>query len=66
MRTIQIPLIVSMTDEMEREWAADNGLPHEGGPLRAKHTVDDVQSYVLSLAQGSTLGRFADISIKGR
>ena len=32
-------------DAMEREWAADNELPQ---PLRAKDTVDSVQSYVLS------------------
>ena len=63
MRTVQIPIVVSFTDEQEREWAADNELPQ---PLRAKDTVDSVQSYVLSQVQGSALGRFADVSVKGR
>lgn len=63
---VQIPLVVEFTDEMAREWAADNELPAEGGTVRAKHIVDDVQSYVLSHVQGSALGRFADVSIKGR
>jgi hypothetical protein len=63
MRTVQIPILVEFTDEMEREWAADNELPL---PPRAKDTVDNVQGYVLSQVQGSALGRFADISIKGR
>lgn len=63
MRTVQVPLVVTLTDEMEREWATDNRLSL---PPRAKDTVDSVQSYLLSLAQGSGLGRFADIRIKGR
>ena len=63
MRTVQIPIVVSFTDEQEREWAADNGLPF---PVRAKDVVDNVQSYVLLHLQGSTLGQFADVSIKGR
>jgi hypothetical protein len=63
MRTVQIPIVVQMTDEMERKWAADNELPL---PPRAKDTVDSVQGYVLSQVQGSALGRFADVSLKGR
>ena len=63
MRTVQIPIVVSFTDEQEREWAADNELPQ---PPRAKDTVDSVQGYVLSQVQGSALGRFADVSVKGR
>lgn len=63
MRTIQIPLVVCLSDEQEREWAADNGLPF---PVRAKDVVDDVQSYVLTHVQGSVLGEFASITIKGR
>jgi hypothetical protein len=63
MRTVQIPITVTFTDEMEREWAADNDLPI---PPRAKDTVDSVQGYVLSQVQGSALGRFADIRVKGR
>ena len=62
-RTVQIPLVITLSDAMEREWAADNELPQ---PLRAKDTVDSVQSYVLSQVQGSALGRFADVSVKGR
>ena len=62
-RTVQIPLVVTLTDEQEREWAADNELPQ---PPRAKDTVDSVQGYVLSQVQGSALGRFADVSVKGR
>lgn len=63
MRSVHIHLTVDFTDEQEREWAADNGLPI---PPRAKDTVDSVQSYVLSQVQGSGLGRFANISIKGK
>ena len=63
MRTVQIPIVVSFTDEQEREWAADNGLPF---PVRAKDVVDNVQSYALLSLQGSTLGQFASITIKGR
>lgn len=63
MRTVQIPLTVTFTDEQEREWAADNNLPT---PPRAKDTVDSVQEYVLSQVQGSGLGRFANVSIKGK
>ena len=63
MRTVQIPIVVSFTDEQEREWAADNELPV---PPRAKDTVDSVQGYVLSQVPGSALGRFADVSVKGR
>lgn len=63
MRTIQIPLAVTLSDQMETEWAADNELPF---PIRAKDVVDSVQGYVLSQVQGSALGRFADVSIKGR
>lgn len=63
MRTVHIHLEVSLSDQMEREWAADNELPQ---PLRAKDTVDSVQGYVLSQVQGSALGRFADVSLKGR
>lgn len=63
MRTIQIPLVVHLSDEQEREWAADNELPL---PPRAKDTVASVQEYVLSQVQGSALGRFANVSIKGR
>lgn len=63
MRTIQIPLVVHLSDEMEREWAAESELPF---PIRAKDIADSVQGYVLSQVQGSALGRFADVSIKGR
>lgn len=63
MRTVQVPIVVCLSDQQEREWAADNELPL---PPRAKDTVDSVQSYVLSQVQGSALGRFADVSIKGR
>ena len=62
-RTVQIPLVITLSDAMEREWAADNELPV---PPRAKDTVDSVQGYVLSQVQGSALGRFADVTIKGR
>lgn len=62
-RRVFVGLVIDLTDDMETEWAADNELPI---PPRAKDTVESVQSYVLSQVQGSGLGRFADIRIKGR
>jgi hypothetical protein len=60
---IQVPLVIEMTDEQVKRYAAEYGLPHHDGPLRAKDIVEDVRSSVLSDAQG-IFGDFADVSIK--
>jgi hypothetical protein len=64
---IQIPVVVEMTDDQVAAYGLEFGLPHDGTTkLMARHVVEDVRSYVLTDLQGSTLGQFADISIKGR
>lgn len=60
---VQIPLVVEFTDEQLQDYAAENGLPHNGGPLRAKDVVEDVRSYVLNAIQESVR---ATVTIKGR
>lgn len=70
---IQIPLVIEMTDEQVAEYAAEQGLPHHTGPLRAKDIMEDVQAYVLTAIQDSAAfgetgdgrgTRAADVSIK--
>jgi hypothetical protein len=63
---IQVPLVIEMTDEQVKEYAGFAGLPHHGGPLRAKDVVDDVREHVLASVQAlddlCSVG--ADVSIK--
>ena len=61
---IQAPLVIEMTDEQVSRYAAEYGLPHDGGPLRAKHVVDHVRDHILNDAQQGTLGEFADVTLK--
>lgn len=63
---IAITLVIEMSDEQRERYAAEFGLPHDGGPLRAKDIVADVRNAVLSDIQGGTTGEFADVSIKER
>ena len=73
---IQVPLVIEMSAEQVAAYAAEYGLPREGGPLRARHIVEDVRSYVLTAVQDSPAfgeimhdgvgARGADVSIKGR
>lgn len=72
---VQVPLVIEMTGEQVAAYAEEYGLPKEGGPLRARHIVEDVRAYVLTCVQDSAafgeigLGdgtRAADVSIKGR
>ena len=62
---IPVPLVIDMTDQQAADYAAEFGLG-DGGKVMAKDMVNDVRRYVLTALQGSTLGQFADVSIKGR
>ncbi len=58
---IMIPLVVEMTDEQVADYAAGEGLPHDGGKLMARHVVEDLRRNVLHIVQESFA---ADVSIK--
>jgi hypothetical protein len=49
---IQVPIVTELTDEQVKEHAAASGLPHGGGPLRAKDVVDDARAPALASVQG--------------
>lgn len=65
---IQIPLVIEMTDEQVKDYAELAGLPHHGGPLRAKDVVDDLRAHVLSSVQqlNDIVESGADVTIKER
>jgi hypothetical protein len=69
---VQVPLVIEMSAEQVAHYAAANGLPHEGGTLRARHIVDGVRGCVLAALQDSPAFeeidgiRGADVSIRGR
>lgn len=55
---IAVTVVIDMTDEQLRAYAAAHGLPE---PLRAKNVVDDVQPRVLAAVRdSSTFGETGD------
>lgn len=50
---IPVTLVIDMDDEQVRAYAAEYGLPRDGGRLMAKEVVEDVRSYVLTAVQDS-------------
>jgi hypothetical protein len=60
---IQVPIVIEMTDEQVKQYAAEHGLPADGGRLYAKEVVADVQSYVLTCIQDSAAFG-AEVTIK--
>lgn len=60
---IPVTLVIEMTDEQVKAYAAEYGLPFHGGPLRAKDVVEDVRDNVVVSIQGY-FGDFAAVSIK--
>ena len=71
---VHLSLVIDMTGDQVAAYAAEYGLPHHDGPLRAKDIVNDVRSYVLTAIQDSAafgeIGRGdgtrgATVTIKG-
>jgi hypothetical protein len=64
--TVVVTVAVRMTDAQKEHYVAASGLPHHGGPLRAKDIVDDVRGYVRNALQDSAAfaDGGADVSIK--
>jgi hypothetical protein len=48
---VAVTVVVEMTGPQTEAYAADQGLPHDGGQLYARHVVADVQRYVLASVQ---------------
>jgi hypothetical protein len=66
-RTVQVPVVVELTGEAERQWAALRRLEAAGdGTPAARVTVDDVQAFAVATLEGSVLGQFATIRLKQR
>ena len=59
---IQVPLVIEMTDEQVKQYAAEYGLPAQGGQLYAREVVQNIRSYVLACVQDSAA--FGSVSIK--
>jgi hypothetical protein len=51
--TVSVTVRIEMTGDQVAAYASEHGLPREGGPLRARHIVEDVRSYVLTAIHGS-------------
>lgn len=68
--TMRVTMVVEMTGPQVSAYADEYGLPSGGGPLMARHMVDNVRAYVLtSVAESEAFGgpqgvRGATVSLK--
>jgi hypothetical protein len=61
---IAVTVICEMTDQQVKDYAAEHGLPERGRILYAREVVGHVRSKVLSDLNRTSLGEYADITIK--
>ena len=61
---IAVTLVIDMSDQQVRDYAAEFGLVPPTGKPRARDTVEHVRDWLLADVTRGPLGDYADISIK--